>query len=127
MILIAALLLGGFLMYRWKKRKERQAALEAKREAERLAREEAERAEKAELARQEEAARLVAEAQAQAQAEKGGGGGQSKAVATEEEELENLTEEERQQLEQKKAILKLIDEKPAEVAWLIKMWLVEDE
>ena len=41
--------------------------------------------------------------------------------------VENLTEEERQQLREKQAILKLIDEKPAEVALLIKTWLTTDE
>ena len=40
---------------------------------------------------------------------------------------ENLTEEEREQLREKQAILKLIDEKPAEVAMLVKLWLAEDE
>ena len=124
MILIAALLLGGFLMYRWKKRKERQAELEAKLEAERLAREEAEREEQARIAEEQRVIREQQEAEQRvAQAEK-------RAAQTAEEEeipLDNLTEEERRQLEEKKAILKLIDEKPAEVAWLVKMWLVEDE
>lgn len=121
MILIAALLLGGFLMYRWKKRKERQAELEAKLEAERLAREEAEKAEQARIA-EEERIRREQEEEKIAQAEK-----RAQAIEEEEIPMDNLTEEERRQLEEKKAILKLIDEKPAEVAWLIKMWLVEDE
>ena len=121
MILIAALLLGGFLMYRWKKRKERQAELEAKLEAERLAREEAEREEQARIAEEQ---RIIREQEEErlAQVEK-----RAQAVEEEEIPLDNLTEEERRQLEEKKAILKLIDEKPAEVAWLVKMWLVEDE
>ena len=114
MILIAALLLGGFLMYRWKKRKERQAELEAKLAAERQAREEARRAEEAQR-RAEEAERLAA--------------AEERAQAIENNEIEDdkLTPAERQNLNQKQAILKLIDEKPAEVAWLIKTWLIEDE
>ena len=121
MILIAALLLGGFLMYRWKKRKERQAELEAKLEAERKAREEAEEAkrrEEEEIRREEMAQRAAIEAEAEERAE---------AVERNEIEDENLTPEERQQLMEKQAILKLIDEKPAEVAMLVKMWLAEDE
>ena len=114
MILIAALLLGGFLMYRWKKRKERQAELEAKLAAERQAREEARRAEEAQR-RAEEAERLAA--------------AEERAQAIENNEIKDdkLTPAERQNLNQKQAILKLIDEKPAEVAWLIKTWLIEDE
>ena len=114
MILIAALLLGGFLMYRWKKRKERQAELEAKLAAERQAREEARRAEEAQR-RAEEAERLAA-AEERAQA-----------IENNEIEEDKLTPAERQNLTEKQAILKLIDEKPAEVAWLIKTWLIEDE
>ncbi|MBE8954450.1 MAG: flagellar M-ring protein FliF [Quinella sp. 2Q5] len=121
MILIAALLLGGFLMYRWKKRKERQAELEAKLEAERKAREEAEEAkrrEEEEIQRAQMAQRAAIAAEAEQRAE---------AVENNEIEDENLTPEERQQLEEKNAILKLIDEKPAEVAMLVKLWLAEDE
>ena len=114
MILIAALLLGGFLMYRWKKRKERQAELEAKLEAERQAREEARRAEEAQR-RAEEAERLAA-AEERAQA-----------IDNDEIEESKLTPSERKTRDEKQAILKLIDEKPEEVAWLIKTWLIEDE
>ena len=125
MILLAALLLGGFLMYRWKKRKERQAEIEAQLEAERKAREEEERARKEEEARQLAAAQALAEAQAQEQAAKA----EQRAKDIEDELIpeDNLTEEERQQLHEKQAILKLIDEKPAEVAMLVKIWLTEDE
>ena len=114
MILLAALLLGGFLMYRWKKRKERQEEIEAQLAAERKAREEEEKARRA-----EEAQRL---AEAQALAEQ-------RAKEIEENVIpdENLTEEEKRQRDEKQAILKLIDEKPAEVAMLIKTWLTEDE
>lgn len=132
MILLAALLLGGFLMYRWKKRKERQAEIEAKLEAERLAKEEERRAEeeqrRAEEAQRqaeiqaEQAAIQAAQAAEEAQAEQ-------RAKDIEEDNIpeDNLTEEERRQLAEKQAILKLIDEKPAEVAMLIKTWLTEDE
>ncbi|MCR5834804.1 MAG: flagellar M-ring protein FliF [Selenomonadaceae bacterium] len=137
MILIAALLLGGFLMYRWKKRKEREAELQAKREAEEKAAEEARQAEIARLQAEEEAKRKEEEERLRAEEEEededevteGGKKKKSKKSAAEEEEEEEmfLTPEERQHLEEKKAILKLIDEKPEEVAWLIKTWLIEDE
>ena len=107
MILIAALVLGGFLMYRWKKRKERQAEIAERLAAERRAREEARRA--------EEAARRAEAEERQRQLE-----------ANEIEE-DNLTPEEKQQMTEKDAILKLIDEKPAEAAMLIKTWLAEDD
>ena len=42
-------------------------------------------------------------------------------------EAEYLTPEEKRINKEKDAILKLIDEKPEEVAWLIKQWLMEDE
>ena len=42
-------------------------------------------------------------------------------------EEDNLTPEEKRQRDEKKTILKLIDEKPAEVAMLIKTWLAEDD
>ena len=107
MILIAALLLGGFLMYRWKKRKERQAEIAERLAAERRAREEARRA--------EEAAR-------RAEAEE-----RQRALEANEIEEDNLTPEEKQQMTEKEAILKLIDEKPAEAAMLIKTCLAEDD
>ncbi|MBO4780678.1 MAG: hypothetical protein J5497_08580, partial [Selenomonadaceae bacterium] len=121
MILIAALLLGGFLMYRWKKRKERQAELEAKLEAERQAREEEKRVEEIKR-REEELQRREEEAQRREEAEE-----RAQAIENHEIEDDNLTPAERQQLTEKEAILKLIDEKPEEVAWLIKTWLIEDE
>ncbi|MBQ3443921.1 MAG: flagellar M-ring protein FliF [Selenomonadaceae bacterium] len=121
MILLAALLLGGFLMYRWKKRKERQDEIERQLAAERKAREEEEQARRAEEARvQAEIAKQQAEEQAQIEQ-------RAKEVAENIIPEENLTEEEREQLKEKKAILKLIDEKPAEVAMLVKLWLTEDE
>ena len=125
MILIAALLLGGFLMYRWKKRKERQDEIERQLAAERKAREEEEQARRAEEAqRQAEIAKQEEQRQAEeeAKAEQ-----RSQDISENIIQEEDLTEEERQQLKEKKAILKLIDEKPAEVAMLVKLWLTEDE
>ena len=151
MILLAALLLGGFLMYRWRKRKERQAELEAKLEAERLAKEAALKAEEEKRRAEEmEQKRIEAEqieqrlAEAEARASelaamgitaegvagvKGGGvASEDEDEDEDEEEIDDgLTPEERQHNMEKEAILKLIDEKPEEVAWLIKMWLIEDE
>lgn len=154
MILLAALLLGGFLMYRWRKRKERQAAIEAKLEAERLAKEAALKAEEEKRRAEElEQKRIEAEqieerlAEAEARASElaamgitaegvegvegvagvKGGGVASDDEGEEEEIDDGLTPEERQHNMEKEAILKLIDEKPEEVAWLIKMWLIEDE
>ncbi|MBR4904488.1 MAG: flagellar M-ring protein FliF [Selenomonadaceae bacterium] len=153
MILLAALILGGFLMYRWRKRKERQAAIEAQLAAERKAREEKRRqeeeqrrAEEEQRRKEEEARRLeeevkrleeerqqlaaaeaaeaaAAEAEMVAKAMKGENGEES----DEETEEDNLTPEERRLLMEKEAILKLINEKPEEVAWLIKMWIISDE
>lgn len=40
---------------------------------------------------------------------------------------ESMTPDERRQRDEKKALLKLIDEKPADVAMLIKTWLAEDD
>ena len=40
---------------------------------------------------------------------------------------EELTEEEQRQLTEKQTLQQLIDQKPAEVAMLIKTWLSEDE
>lgn len=137
MILLAALLLGGFLMYRWRKRKERQAEIEAKLEAERIAREEEEKARREEeekIRRTEEleqkrieAEQKLAEVETRAAAAAAAGGEGGGVGGIDEAAYENLTPEERQQLTEKQAILKLIDEKPEEVAWLIKLWLMEDE
>ena len=151
MILLAALLLGGFLMYRWRKRKERQAAIEAKLEAERLAKEAALKAEEEKRRAEElEQKRIEAEqieerlAEAETRASELAamgitaegvegvagvkGGGIASDDEDEDEEIDDgLTPEERQHNMEKEAILKLIDEKPEEVAWLIKMWLIEDE
>ena len=125
MILLAALLIGGFLMYRWKKRKERQDEIERQLAAERKAKEEARQAEEAKR-RAEETERLAAAqalaAQQEAEAEQ-----RAKDIEENPDLLTNLTEEERQQLHEKQAILKLIDEKPAEVAMLVKTWLTTDE
>ena len=103
LILLLALLLGGFLMYRRKKQQEREVE-EARLRAEREARE----AEEAAQRRAEEAQRAL-------DIENG--------VIEE----EGLTPQEKQQRDEKQAILKMIDEKPADVAMLIKTWLAEDE
>jgi len=101
------LVLGGFLMYRWKKRKERQAEIAERLAEERRLREEARRAE--EERRKAEAAE------------------RARAVAANEIEEDNLTPEEKQQITERDAILKFIDEKPADAAMLIKTWLAEDD
>ena len=132
MILLAALLLGGFLMYRWRKRKERQAAIEAKLEAERQAKEAALKAEEeerrrvAELEQKRIEAEQIEQRLAEAETRAAAGATTLPGELTPEEE-ERLTPEERQHHREKQASLKLIDEKPEEVAWLVKMWLIEDE
>ena len=103
LILLTALLLGGFLMYRRKKQQERAADEAAYRAAE-----EKRRAEEAEQRRIEEAER-------------------ARAIEEGIIEDEGLTPQEKQQRDEKQAILKMIDEKPADVAMLIKTWLAEDE
>ncbi|MBQ7198641.1 MAG: flagellar M-ring protein FliF [Selenomonadaceae bacterium] len=103
LILLLALLLGGFLMYRRKKQQEREVE-EARLRAEREARE-----------AEEAAQRRAEEAQRARDIEEG--------II----EDEGLTPQEKQQRDEKQAILKMIDEKPADVAMLIKTWLAEDE
>lgn len=103
LILLLALLLGGFLMYRRKKQQEREVE-EAKLRAEKEARE-----------AEEAAQRRAEEAQRARDIEEG--------IIEE----EGLTPQEKQQRDEKQAILKMIDEKPADVAMLIKTWLAEDE
>lgn len=154
MILLAALILGGFLMYRWRKRKERQAAIEAQLAAEKRAREEQKRLEDEQRRAEEQQRRIIeeqrriaeeetrrleeerqlaatattaaavsaAETATEAEEETSGAGEES-----EDEKYANLSPEERRQLTEKEAILKLIEEKPEEVAWLIKMWMIADE
>jgi flagellar M-ring protein FliF len=103
LILLLALIAGGVFMNRRKKQQEREALEEARR-----IEEERQRAEEEEQRRIEE---------------------EERAIAIEADKLpeDSLTEEERQQRDEKKAILKLIDEKPADMAMLIKQWLSEDE
>ncbi len=48
-------------------------------------------------------------------------------IEAEQIEEESLTPEEKQQRDEKRALLKLIEEKPADVAMLVKTWLAEDE
>ncbi len=103
LILLLALIAGGVFMNRRKKQQEREAQEEARR-----IEEERRRAEEEEQRRIEE---------------------EERAMAIEADKLpeDSLTDEERQQRDEKKAILKLIDEKPADMAMLIKQWLSEDE
>ncbi|MBO4400766.1 MAG: flagellar M-ring protein FliF [Selenomonadaceae bacterium] len=124
LILLAALILGGFLMYRRKKQQEREAAEEARRKAEEAekARLEAERRQREEEARQRAA--IEAAAIAAAKGEGGEGGEDEDGVILEE---RKLTLEEKRQRQEKEAILKLIEEKPKDVALLIKNWIAEDE
>ena len=126
LILLAALILGGFLMYRRKKQQEREAAEEARRQAE-----EAEKArlEEERRLREEQEARERAALEAAAAAAAKGEGGEG--VEEDEDgvvlEGRKLTLEEKRQRQEKEAILKLIDEKPKDVALLIKNWIAEDE
>ena len=71
---------------------------------------------------QEEEARLEAERQRQEE-EARLAEIRANAVANGELDDGELTEEEQRHLDEKQAIMKLIDEKPAEVAMLIKTWL----
>ena len=103
LILLAALIAGGFLMYRRKKQQEREAFEEAQR-----IEEERRRAEEEERRRIEEEER-------------------ARAIEADKVPEDSLTPEERQQREEKKTVLRLIDEKPADMAMLIKQWLSEDE
>ena len=128
LILLLALILGGFLMHRRKKQQERDAEEEARR-----IEEEKRRAEEAELRRQreaEEAAARAAEEARIAEEEKQRRSEEEQRARDIDEDLiedEGLTPHERQQRDEKQAILRMIDEKPADVAMLIKTWLAEDE
>ena len=103
LILLVALIVGGVLMNRRKKQQEREALEEARRrEEERI------RAEEEERRRLEEEARAAA-------------------IEADKIPEDSLTDEERQQREEKKTVLQLIDQKPADMAMLIKQWLSEDE
>ena len=88
--------------------------MEARLEAERKAREEARLAEEAQRRAEEAERRIEAEARAEA-------------IAKEEIEEDKLTPDEKRIRNERQAILDLIDQKPAEVAWLVKTWLIEDE
>lgn len=123
-VLIILLIVGYFLWRRRKRLQELAAMEEARREeeleqqriAEELAAAEAAAAAKAE----EEAAAAAAAAAAQIAAFSGAEG---------EEEMpeEELTEEEKRQLDEKQTIMDLIDNRPAEIAMLVKTWLAEEE
>ncbi len=117
LILLLALILGGFLMHRRKKQQERDAYEEARR-----IEEEKRREEEAELRRQREAEEAAM--RAALEAAKANGEVDEEGNILEE---RRLTPEERRHREEKEAILKLIDEKPKDVALLIKHWISEDE
>ena len=103
LILLVALIVGGVLMNRRKKQQEREAIEEARRrEEERI------RAEEEERRRIEEEERALA-------------------IEADRVPEDSLTDEERQQRDEKKTVLQLIDQKPADMAMLIKQWLSEDE
>ena len=103
-ILLLALIIGAILWRRHKKKKEAEAAAEAAR----LEAEEQQR---------------IAEEEARAEAIANG----TLTEDGEPVEEEELSEEEQKRLSEKQQIMELIDQKPAEVAMLIKTWLAEDE
>lgn len=127
LILLAALILGGFMMYRRKKQQEREAAEEARRRAEEAekARLEEERRQREEEEARQRAAIEAAVAAAAAKGEGGGDGDEDEDGVVL--EGRKLTLEEKRQRQEKEAILKLIEEKPKDVALLIKNWIAEDE
>ena len=94
-LLVLALIIGGILMYRRKKRMEREAL--------------------------EEQQRLEAEEQARLAAER------AAMVDSGEVDEEELTEDEQRQLTEQQTLQERINQKPAEMAMLIKTWLAEDE
>lgn len=98
-LLVLALIAGVIMMYRRKKRQEREAEERAAREAE-------------EQRRQEEEQRAAERAAAVENGE-----------VTEDE----MSEEEKRHLTEKQTIQDLIDQKPADMAMLIKTWLSEEE
>lgn len=128
LILLAALVIGGFLMYRRKRYHESIAAEETRRIEE--AKRAAEEAEQKRIREERELEVRAAEAAAAIAAAKAGGVAVGEGEDDEDGpvlEERKLTLEERRQREEKQAILKLIDEKPKDVALLIKNWIAEDE
>ena len=103
LVLLVALIIGGLLMYRRKKQQEREVI-----EAAMRVEEERRRAEEEERKRIEEEER-------------------AKAIDAEKVPEDSLTPEERRQRDEKKAVLQLIEQKPADMAMLVKQWLSEDE
>ena len=103
LILLAALIAGGLIMYRRKKQQEREAFEEAQR-----IEEERRRAEEEERRRIEEEER-------------------ARAVEADKVPEDSLTEEERRKIDEKRTVLQLIEQKPADMAMLVKQWLSEDE
>ena len=108
-------------MRRRKTQLEREAMEAAEREAERLRQiEEAKKREEERLRREEE--RKKRELQRAAEEQKNA----ILDLADEEGVERELTPEEKQHVKEREAIEKLINEKPAEVAMLVKTWLSED-
>lgn len=103
LILLAALIAGGLIMYRRKKQQEREAFEEAQR-----IEEERRRAEEEERRRIEEEER-------------------ARAIEADRVPEDSLTEDERRKIEEKRTVLQLIEQKPADMAMLVKQWLSEDE
>ena len=121
LLLIVALAAGAILMRRRKTQLEREAMEAAEREAERLRQiEEAKKREEERLRREEE--RKKRELQRAAEEQKNA----ILDLADEEGVERELTPEEKQHVKEREAIEKLINEKPAEVAMLVKTWLSED-
>lgn len=123
-VLIILSIIGYFL---WKRRQERLAyeailAEEARIEEERRLAELAEQARLEELERQREEEELARLREAQTVEE------EERAAAVEAGELpeDELTEEERRQMAERDAIERLMNEKPEEVAMLLKTWLAEE-
>ena len=121
LLLIVALAAGAILMRRRKTQLEREAMEAAEREAERLRQiEEAKKREEERLRREEE--RKKRELQRAAEEQKNA----ILDLADEEGVERERTPEEKQHVKEREAIEKLINEKPAEVAMLVKTWLSED-
>ena len=134
LLFIVALAAGAFLMRRRKMQLEQEALEEAEREAQRLREiEEAKKREEERLAREEERRKREEEKLAREEAERMAREDEAKRNAIlgiiepeEEKRPEELTPEEKRHVKEREAIEKLINEKPADVALLVKTWLSEE-
>ncbi len=119
-ILLIASIVGYIIWKRRKEQMEREAEEARLEEERRLA--ELEEQERQRQEEEAEAERMRQEAQSRmAQQE-----GRAAALEANEIPVEELTEEEKQQIAQREAIEKLINDKPEEVALLVKTWLSEE-